>query len=57
MANLLLALNNVTDYVGLNVIKVAHNMHHPVARYVKQELKLPNSFEIWHMMKKKKKRT
>ena len=27
-------------------------MHHPVARYVKQELKLLISFDTWHGMNK-----
>ena len=42
----------MNNCVGLNIVEVAHDMHHPVARYVKQELKLLNSFDTWHGMNK-----
>ena len=40
----------MTNCVGLNVVEVAHDMHHPVACYVKQKQKLFNSFDPWHGM-------
>ena len=42
----------MTNCLGLNVDKVAHDMNHPVAHYVKQELKFPSSFDTWHGMKR-----
>ena len=36
---------------GLKVIEVAHDMQLAVGRYVKQDLKLLNSFDTWHGMK------
>ena len=42
----------MTNCLGLNVDKVAHDMNHPVAHYVKQELKFPSFFDTWHGMKR-----
>ena len=36
---------------GLKVVEVAHDMQLAVGRYVKQDLKLLNSFDTWHGMK------
>ena len=36
---------------GLKVNEVAHDMQLAVGRYVKQDLKLLNSFDTWHGMK------
>ena len=36
--------------LGLNVVEVAHDMQLQVSRYIKQDLKLLNSFDTWHGM-------
>ena len=42
----------VYHYTGLKVVEVAHahDMQLAVGRYVKQDLKLLNSFDTWHGM-------
>ena len=36
--------------LGLNIVEVAHDMQLQVASYIKQDLKLLNSFDTWHGM-------
>ena len=36
---------------GLKIVKIAHDMQIVVGRYVKQDLKLLNSFDTWHGIK------
>ena len=33
---------------GLKIVEIAHDMQLAVGRYVKQDLKLLNSFDTWH---------
>lgn len=35
---------------GLKIVEVAHDMQLQVSRYIKQDLKLLNSFDTWHGM-------
>ena len=42
---------SIHHYPGLKVVEVAHDMQLAVGRYVKQDLKLLNSFDTWHGMK------
>ena len=42
---------SIHDFPGLKVVEVAHDMQLAVERYVKQDLKLLNSFDTWHGMK------
>lgn len=42
---------SIHHYTGLKVVEVAHDMQLAVGRYVKQDLKLLNSFDTWHGMK------
>ena len=37
-------------FLEVNVVEVAHDMQLQVARYIKQDLKLLNSFDTWHGM-------
>ena len=39
---------SIHDFPGLKVVEVAHDMQLAVGRYVKQDLKLLNSFDTWH---------
>ena len=41
---------SVYHHAGLKVVEVAHDMQLAVGRYVKQDLKLLNSFDTWHGM-------
>ncbi len=42
---------SIHDFPGLKVVEVAHDMQLAVGHYVKQDLKLLNSFDTWHGMK------
>ena len=42
-------LKNFGDF-RVNVVEVAHDMQLQVAHYIKQDLKLLNSFDTWHGM-------
>ena len=38
----------LTFVSGLNVVEVAHDMQLQVSKYVRNDLKLLNSFDTWH---------
>ena len=45
---LLYVIMSIPQFPGLNVVEVAHDMQLAVGRYVKNDLKLLNSFDTWH---------
>ena len=42
---------SIHNFPGLKVVEVAHDMQLAVGCYMKQDLKLLNSFNTWHIMK------
>ena len=45
---LLYVIMSIPQFPGLNVVEVAHDMQLTVGHYVKNDLKLLNSFDTWH---------